>query len=174
VFWALRSPYRWTRDYVYNLVVRPDVLNLSEQSVLSAALTGWLDALQAEALRKAGGHPLWKAIAVRFESDLARRPATGSRRLPRVRVEGVGDLEQAGQALVAGLEQNPALLYTLRGGKFALDVAVIAGVVYFTWPPGWLLLLIPVGVSLTHQFSELATRAWPRAPRTGSARTARR
>ena len=68
------------------------------------------------------------------------------------------DLEDAGKALVSGLEHNPTLLHTLRGGKFALDLAIIGGVVYFTWPPGWLLLLAPVGVSATQQFAELATR----------------
>ena len=48
-------------------------LNLSEQTVLTGALTSWLDALQAEALRKAGTHPqsLWRQIAVRFDADIA-------------------------------------------------------------------------------------------------------
>ncbi|HEY1191222.1 MAG TPA: GTPase, partial [Gemmata sp.] len=160
IFWALRSPYRWTRDYVYSLVVRPDVLNLSEQSVLSGALSGWLDTLQAEALRKSGGHSLWKQLAIRFESELAPqardRFATDARAFELKESE---DLEHVGQALVAGLEKNPALLYTLRGGKLALDVVIIGSVVYFTWPPGWLLLLIPVGVSVSHQFTELAMRA---------------
>src|SRR5262249_3533683 len=40
--WLLRMPYRWTRDYVAGLVTRPQVFNLSERTVLSAALTGWL------------------------------------------------------------------------------------------------------------------------------------
>ncbi len=161
IFWALRSPYRWTRDYVFGLVARPDVLNLSEQTVLTGALTGWLDTLQAEALRKAGTQQsLWRQIAVRFDSELgpqARdRFATDFRTFELKESE---DLEQAGKALVDGLEKNPALLYTLRGGKFALDLTTIGSVVYFTWPPGWFLLLIPLGVSAAHQFAELATRA---------------
>ena len=53
--------------------VRPVALNQSEQTVLSAALTGWLDALQAEALRKSGTHPVWRSIAVGFETGLAAR-----------------------------------------------------------------------------------------------------
>ena len=36
-------------------------------------LTGWLDRLQAEALRRSGSHPVWKQIAVRFEAELAPR-----------------------------------------------------------------------------------------------------
>jgi hypothetical protein len=157
--WALRAPYRWTRDYVFGLMVRPNVLNLSEQTVLAGALAGWLDTLQAEALRKAGTHPLWKQIAVRFDSELG--PHARERFNTEFRtfeLKESEDLEQAGRALVDGLEKNPALLYTLRGGKFALDLAVIGAVVYFTWPPGWLLLLIPIGVSATHQFAEMVTR----------------
>lgn len=159
VFWVLRAPYRWTRDYVFGLMSRPDVLNLSEQSVIHESLKSWLDGLQAEALRKAGTHTLWKQIAVRFDSELApqarERFATDYRTFELKESE---DLEDAGKALVSGLENNPALLHTLRGGKFALDLTIIGSVVYFTWPPGWLLLLAPVAVSATHQFAELATR----------------
>lgn len=166
LFWILRAPYRWTRDYVFGLMARPDVLNLSEQAVLHDSLKSWLDTLQAEALRKAGTHPLWKQLAVRFDSELgpqARdRFATEFRTFELKESE---DLEEAGKALVAGLEGNPALLYTLRGGKFAADLAIIGCVIYFTWPPGWLLLLAPLGVSATHQFAELATRGVAEAAR---------
>ncbi len=162
VFWILRTPYRWTRDYVFGLLARPDVLNLSEQSVLHESLKSWLDSLQAEALRKSSSHPLWKQIAARFDSELgpqARdRFATEFRSFELKESE---DLEAAGKALVAGLESNPALLYTLRGGKFALDLVIIAGVIYLAWVQGsaWYLLLAPLGVSATHQFAELTTRA---------------
>ncbi|MBM3979418.1 MAG: hypothetical protein FJ304_03890 [Planctomycetes bacterium] len=159
LLWALRTPYRWTRDYVFGLMSRPDVLNLSEQTVLHESLKSWLDGLQAEALRKASAHPLWKQLAVRFESEMAPhardRFATEYRTFELKESE---DLEGAGKALVAGLEQNPALLHTLRAGKLGLDLTIVGAVIYFTWPPGWLLLLAPIGVSATHQFAELATR----------------
>ena len=167
IFWALRSPYRWTRDYVFGLVARPDVLNLSEQAVLHDALKGWLDALHTEALRKACTHPLWKQTAVRFDSELAPQARDRfSSEFRTFELKESEDLEDAGKALVAGLENNPALLHTLRGGKFALDLAIIGGVVYFTWPPGWLLLLIPLGVSATHQFTEVAARGVAEGART--------
>jgi hypothetical protein len=161
LFWALRAPYRWTRDYVFGLLSRPDTLNLSEQTVLHDALKGWLDSLQAEALRKSGAHPLWKQIAVRFDSEVAPQArdhfATEFRAFELKESE---DLEAAGKALVAGVENKPALLYTLRGGKFAADLAVIGGVIYLAWAGGsaWYLLLAPLGVSATHQFAELVTR----------------
>jgi predicted secreted protein len=140
-------------------MVRPDVLNLSEESVLNESLKGWLDGLQAEALRRTGSHSLWKQIAVRFDAELA--PQARDRFATELRtfeLKESEDLEGAGRALVAGLENNPPLLYTLRGGKFALDLGIIGAVVYFTWPPGWLLLLLPLGVSATQQVVELATR----------------
>ena len=157
--WLARMPYRWTRDYVAGLVARPDVYNLSEQTVLTASLAGWLDKLQAEALHRAGTHPVWKQIAVRFDSEFA--PQARERfghDFRSFELKETDELDRAGRALVEGLEKNPALLHSLRGGKFALDLAVIAGVLYFTWPPGWSLLLIPVGLSATHQAAELMVR----------------
>ena len=54
----------------------------------------------------------------------------------------------------------------LRGVKLAADAAVIAVILYFTWVPSWYqLLLIPLGVSATHQLAELLVR--------GAAETAR-
>lgn len=158
-FWVLRTPYRLTRDYILGLIARPNTLNLPEAQVLNDALKGWLDALQAEALRKANTHALWKQVGVRFESEVGpqarERFATDLRTFE---MKESNDLEDAGKALVAGIENNPALLYTLRGGKFAIDVAIVASVIYFTWPPGWGLLLAPLGVSATHQFTEVAVR----------------
>jgi hypothetical protein len=104
---------------------------------------------------------LWKQIAARFDTELAPqardRFATEFRSFELKESE---DLEAAGKALVAGVENNPALLYSLRGGKFAADLVVIGAVVYLAWAAGsaWYLLLAPLGVSLTHQFSELVTR----------------
>jgi 50S ribosome-binding GTPase len=157
--WLLRMPYRWTRDYVAGLIVRPETFNLSEKTVLTAALTGWLDKLQAEALRRTPAHPLWKQIAVRFNSELGPQArARFDEELRAFELKETDELERAGKALVEGLEKKPTLLHTIRGGKFAADLAVIGAVLYFTWPPGWSLLLIPVGVSATHQATELAVR----------------
>ncbi len=157
--WLARTPYRLMRNYVAGLIVRPDVYNLSEQTVLTASLTGWLDKLQAEALRRAGTHSIWKQIAVRFDSELAPQARERfAHELRTFELKESDELEQAGKRLVEGLEKNPAMLYTLRGGKFVVDLVIIGSVIYFTWPPGWSLLLIPVGVSITHQGTELAVR----------------
>lgn len=165
--WLLRTPYRWARDYVKGLIVRPDLLSLSEQSVLTNALTGWLDKLQAEALRRAGTHPVWKQIAHGFDAGLASEARDRFHQEFRsFELKETDELERAGQELVNGVEKNPVLLYTLRGGKFAADLAVIAGVLYLTWVPSWYhLLLIPIGVSVTHQIAELLVRGATEAAR---------
>lgn len=160
LIWGFRAPYRWTRDYVVGLVARPQGFNLSERTVLSAALTGWLDTLQAEALKRAGTHQVWKQIAVRFDSEFGPQ-ARGrfDEQLRSYELKETDELEGAGKGLVARLEQNPALLYTVRGGKFALDMGiVILGLVLAIGWSWWYLILIPIGVSITHQAAELIVR----------------
>jgi hypothetical protein len=167
VLWVLRWPYRWTRDYVAGLLVRPEVLNLSEESVLCAALTGWLDRLQAEALRRSGTHPLWKAVAHGFDAGLATQARDRFQQEFRsFELKEADDLERVGREMVGTLENSPVLLHALRAGKLAVDLVVVGGILYLTWVPSWYhLLLLPLGVSATHQGAELVVR--------GAAETAR-
>jgi energy-coupling factor transporter ATP-binding protein EcfA2 len=160
VIWLLRAPYRWTRDYVSGLVVRPAGGNLSERTVLSAAFTGWLDQLHAEALKRAATHPLWKQVAIRFDAELSPQARSRFEELLRTfELKETAELETLGQALVKRLAGNPTLLYTLRGAKLAVDVAIIVWAVVLAVGTSWYyLLLIPVGVSLTHQVAELIVR----------------
>ena len=113
LIWLLRTPYRWTRDYVAGLIVRPEVLNLSEQAVLDAGAHRLArQAAGRGAAPRAGTHPLWKQIAARFETGT--RPA-GPRAVrpgpPRVRAEGDGRTGTGGQGAGgrAGEEPRPAL-----------------------------------------------------------------
>jgi hypothetical protein len=167
VFWVLRMPYRYTRDYVVSLIERPQTLNLAEKDVLTGALGGWLDRLQAETLRRAGSHTVWKQIAHGFDAGLAVQARDRfAQDFRTFELKETDELESAGRAMVDGLEKNPTLLYTLRGGKLLIDVLAVFAVLYFTWVPSWYhLLLLPVVVSVTHQITELLAR--------GAAETAR-
>jgi hypothetical protein len=167
LFWVLRMPYRYTRDYIVGLIERPETLNLSEQTVLTGALSGWLDRLQAETLRRAGSHPVWKQIAHGFDAGLAVQARDRfAQDFRTFELKETDELESAGRALVDGLEKNPTLLYTLRGGKLLVDALAVFAVLYFTWVPSWYhLLLLPIVVSITHQLTELLAR--------GAAETAR-
>ncbi|MDB5311129.1 MAG: GTP-binding protein Der [Gemmataceae bacterium] len=160
VLWVLRAPYRWSRDYVTGLIVRPNVLNLSERTVLSAALTGWLDQLQAEALKRSGSHPVWKGIAHGFDAGLAAQARDRFQQEFRTfELKETDELEQAGRQMVNTVEQHPAVLYMLRGGKLVCDIVMVGGILVLTWVPSWYhLLLIPLGVSATHQAAEFVVR----------------
>src|SRR5262249_43881484 len=132
----------------------------AEQSVLSAALTGWLDRLQAEALRRSATHPVWKQIAHGFDAGLASQARDRfNQELRSFELKETDELEKAGQQMVDRLEKNPVALYALRGGKLAADLVVIGAIIYLTWVPSWYhLLLLPLGVSATHQLAELVVR----------------
>ncbi len=160
LIWALRSPYRWAREYISGLISRPNSLNLSERTVLTASLAGWLDSLHAEALRRADTHPMWKRIATQFDAELA--PQVRERFTQELRtfeLKESDEIERAGKGLVESLTNNPALLNTIRVGKFVLDLAAIALVLYLTWVPAWYdFIILFLVVSLTHQLAELVVR----------------
>ncbi len=137
LIWLLRSPYRWTRDYVAGLIVRPEVYNLSEPTVLNAGLNGWLDKLQTEALRRAPHAPVLETDrgAVRFGT----RPA-GPRAVrpgaPRVRVKGnrrTGDRPASRSWKV--WRRTPFCSTHCGSGSSLFDVVLIGIILYLTWVP---------------------------------------
>ena len=65
------------------------------------------------------------------------------------------EVERTARDIYEQLEKSPAALYTLRGGKFALDVAAVAGSVA-AGGIGWQdFIIAPLVASLTHQLVEL-------------------
>ncbi|HEV3384654.1 MAG TPA: GTPase [Gemmata sp.] len=167
LIWLARTPYRWGRDYIAGLIARPEMFGLSEQTVLTASLTGWVDKLHAEVIKRAGSHPVWKQIAVRFDSELAPqvREQFGTEYLA-FELKETDDLERVGRAMVEGLSKNQTILYTLRAGRALVDLAIIALILYLTWVPSWYhLLLIPLGVSISHQGTELLVRGFVESTR---------
>jgi hypothetical protein len=160
VMWLARTPYRWIRDTIAGMIIRPDTFNLSEQTVLSAALTGWLDKLHAEALKRSGSHALWKQIGARFDSELAPQARDQFAQECRTfELKESDDLERIGKAMLDRLEKNPALLISLRGLRLAVDVSIVVAILILTWVPSWYhILLILLGVSISHQLTELLVR----------------
>ncbi len=161
VMWLIRTPYRWIRDAIAGLMVRPETFGLSEPAVLTAALAGWLDSLHTEALKRSGSHGVWKQIAVRFDSELSSQARERFAQECRVfELKETDELERVGKAMVEGLEKNPVLLYGLRAIRLAVDIGIVGLVLVEFWPPSWYyLLLIPLGVSISHQGTELVVRA---------------
>ena len=160
LIWLARTPYRWTRDYIAHLMIRPQIYNLSEPAVIATALGGWLDKLYTEILKRSGSHPLWKQLASRFDAELAPQARERfSQEYRQFEMQETDDLERVGKAMVDNLEKNPTLLYTVRAGRLGVDLVIVGGIIYLAWPPNWsLLLLLPLGVSFSHQGTELMVR----------------
>ena len=160
ILWLVRTPYRLLRGYLGKALARPEAVNLPEREVLDGALRAWLDQLRTEAIRRAPTHPLWKHLANGFESGLADNARDRFEEDYRRFQLGLADETEANaRSLYAGLEQNPALLNTLRGLKIALDaVAVGLGLWVGVAQKSvvWSLVLIPIFASITHQGFELA------------------
>jgi 50S ribosome-binding GTPase len=159
-FAFLRMPFSLAWDFLAGLGRRTEMPNLPEATVLSNALTGWLEGLQAESLRRADGGNLWKESARAFDAGLKQQGLDRFQVLAR-RFEGQeGDeLERAGRKLTESLSANPPLLAGLRYGKVAVDCAAVAALVWWTWIPNWYhLLLLPVAAAASQTVAELAIR----------------
>ncbi|OWK34709.1 GTPase domain-containing protein [Fimbriiglobus ruber] len=153
----LRVPYRYARDFFAKLVVRPAMPSQPEQVVCAAALAAWLDGLQAEALRRSSSHPVWKQITRGFDGGLKTEVQDRFLQIFRsFELKESDELDRAARAVPELLAKSPVLLAVIRLGVVALDLTAAGAVVWATWPPNWyLLLLVPLAVSLTRQCVEL-------------------
>jgi hypothetical protein len=159
-FAILRLPFSYVWEFLTGLGQRADMANLPEPKVLANAMAGWMDALQAESLRRADGHNLWKESARAFDAGLRQQGLDEFQvRVRQFESRGGDELERAGRSLVESLEGNPTLLEGLRYGKIAVDAIAVIAVVVWTWVPSWYhFLLIPVAAAISHTIAELIVR----------------
>ncbi|HTU20665.1 MAG TPA: GTPase [Gemmataceae bacterium] len=166
---VLRTPYRLVRGLVAKAISRPDAPGRPELPILEDALNGWIDQLRKEAARHADNHSLWAHVADGFHSD--RRdagPTGGLTERIRERFQQnyrnfqtglTSEVDRTARAIYEQLEKTPAVLNTLRGSKFALDMAAIGGTLVaggINWHD---FILVPLVASLTHQLVELLGRS---------------
>ena len=155
----LRLPYKYAREFIGKTLTRPASLNLSEQTVCSGAMASWLDALQAEALRRSGNNPFWKQVTHGFDAGLkSQANDLFSASYRTFELKETDELDRAARAVPELLTNSPILLSGLRVATVALDLAAIVAVIVFTWTPDWSLLLILPAVSLTRQVVELLVK----------------
>lgn len=148
--YIVRTPYRLIKGWLGKVLTRPEAARMPEQPVLDAALTGWLDQLRTEALRRQGTHPLWNHVAKGFESGLSDRAREKMHEQFReFQTALTNEVDRTSRAIYADLEKSPVLLNSLRGGKFAMDVAAIAGVVWAGGLNLYDLALVPLAASAT-------------------------
>lgn len=156
----VRWPYQKVRDFLYNLISRPSGLALPERDVLNNSLTGWLDGLQAESIRNATIHPVWRNAAGLLGTG-AKQTAQDrfTLALRDFETSEIQELESEGKNIVSKLQSSNALLNVIRYGKLALEILTVLLLIYWLWPPGWLMLLaIPLGVYFIHQIAEWIIR----------------
>jgi hypothetical protein len=165
--WVLRTPYRLFRGLISKAMSRPSSAHRPEEPVLQEAFTGWIDMLRKEAAHRSHSHPLWQHIAQGFHSGgLADRSRERYQQdLRKFQMGLASEVDRTARAIYEELEKNPAMLNTLRGSKFALDVAAIAGTIAaggINWHD---FILVPLVASLTHQLVELLGKGYVDAQR---------
>ncbi|HEX4591330.1 MAG TPA: hypothetical protein VH120_15445, partial [Gemmataceae bacterium] len=154
--WVVRTPYRLLKGAMSKAFSRPALTSMPEQQVLTAALDAWLDQLRAESLRRSSRHPLWSHVAEGFDDHLGERAREKFQAGFRSFQAGLADeVERTARSIYEELEKSPTRLATLRGSKFALDIAaVLAGVVAVGHVGLVDLVVVPVSASISHQLVE--------------------
>jgi hypothetical protein len=158
---VLRLPYRGLRSLVEKALTRPGAVNVDEAQVLEGGFRAWMDQLRAEAIRRADSHPLWRHVAVGFNSGLTEAAGDQFHALLRsYQLSSAEEIEAAARAVTAGLEHKPALLAILRGGKLALDLVAI-GLAFWAGGLDWpTIIYVFLFVSAAHQVVELFVRQY--------------
>jgi hypothetical protein len=158
--YVLRTPYRLVKGLVAKAISRPEAPSRPELPILEDALNGWIDQLRKEAARHADDHGLWAHVEEGFhDGGLAERIRERFQQNYRNFQTGLtSEVDRTARAIYEQLEKTPAVLNTLRGSKFALDVAAVGGTLAaggITWHD---FILVPLVASLTHQLVELLGR----------------
>lgn len=154
---VIRTPYRLLRDWFGQHFTRPEAPSRPEQPIIDDARAAWTDLLRKEAARRAGEHQLWAHLNAGFASGAL--PTQADERFRQVYRDFQANLalevDRTARNIYEQLERQPLVLNTLRGGKFALDVAAIGGTIAaggLNWHD---FILVPLVASLTHQLVEL-------------------
>jgi hypothetical protein len=153
--WVLRTPYRLVKGLIGKAFSRPDAPSLPEQPVLEQALAGWLDMLHKEAAHRADGHPLWAHVERGFGGELTSQARERLHQSFRTfQLSQADEVERTAREIYEELEKNPVALNTLRGGKFAMEVAAIAATVAAGGVNWHDLILVPLAASITQHLVE--------------------
>jgi len=154
--WVVRTPWRLLKGMFGKITGKGQPPTVPEEPVLTAGMNSWLDALRMEAARRKDTHHLWSHVEKGFQGAL---PAQVHEQfqdcLREFHVAQLHEVDATARAIYQDLEKNPIALNTLRGGKFALEAASIAGTI-IAGGVNWLdFILVPLVASLTQELVEL-------------------
>lgn len=155
VMQTIRLPVEWLVRQFGLFIARPEPPNLPERTVLATALNAWLDQLQAEALKRAPQHPLWKQLSQHLQGGVKDE---AHQRFEAMAAEferrEAGEIETAARALAEQLASEPSRLSAFRIAKFGLEIAAMAAAIWANFHFGYsfwnLLWLIPVAAYAAH------------------------
>jgi hypothetical protein len=155
--YVVRTPYRLIKGVIAKAISRPEAPSRPELPILEDALNGWIDLLRKEAARHADDHGLWSHVEAGFhDGGLSERIRERFGQNYRNFQTGLTtEVDRTARAIYEQLEKTPALLNTLRGSKFALDMAAIGGTLIAGGITYSDIILVPLVASLTHHLVEL-------------------
>jgi hypothetical protein len=160
ILYVVRTPYRLLKG-LFGKMRRHEAPGMPERPVLEQAFSGWLDMLRKVAAVRAQTHPVWAHLNHGFASGLGEG-ARGrfEQGLNQFQAHIGEEIERTARAIYEELEKNPVALNTLRGTKFALEVASITGAIVTAGLNLWDVLLVPLAASVSHQLVELLGRQY--------------
>ena len=166
---VLRWPWTWGKKLFEGAFSRPEATAMPEREVLDAGLSGWIDHLRKESLKKANNHPLWQHVQQGFNTGL---DATIKERFGEA-VRGfqlsLGDeVERTARAIYEDLEKNPVALTAFRSAKFGLEITTMLGSFGAILYTGGLALpfilgsaiAVPIAASVIQMLTELFGRQY--------------
>jgi hypothetical protein len=154
--WVVRTPYRVVKSWLGKALSRPPVGGLAELALLEEALSGWLDMLRKEAIRRSSEHSLWTHIQQGFEKGLPERARERFHQdFRNFQANLAGEVERTARAIYEELGKSPIRLNTLRSFNFVADVAAIAGAFAIGHIGVQDFVLVPLLASLKQQIVEL-------------------
>ncbi len=159
--YVLRTPYRLLKGLFNRTMTRPEASAMPEKPVMEAALAGWLDHLRKEAARKSDTHPVWKHVNKGFASGLGDQARERFDQAFRgFQLSMTDEVDRTARSIYEDIEKNPAVLNSLRGTKFAIEVGSIIGTVAAGGINVFDLLLVPLASSVVHMLVELMGKSY--------------
>ena len=153
---VLRTPYRLLKGLLTRGLQRPQTPSLPERKVLEAGFAGWLDLIRKEATRHADANPLWQHVHQGFHGGLMDAAHnTFEQGVRGFQLSLADEVERTARAIYEDLEKNPVALNTLRGTKFAMEIAAIASAVAMGGISVLDFIWVPLAASVTQQLVEL-------------------
>ena len=164
--YVVRTPFRLLKGLFDKAVKRPSTPPIPESPVLEMALQSWIDSLRRESARRADSHPLWKHINRGFETGLGDRiKEEFEKAVLEFHRNQTDEVDRTARAIYEDLEKRPAVLNTLRGTKFTLEVTAIVSACWTGGLTPWDILWAPLAASITHQITKFLGKQYVEAQR---------